>query len=156
TVRFNDAENEERAAAALRAHPRLTLLCRDERSAATARALAPTATVETCPDSAFALGRRPGRRPPGDEPLWLTRTDAERRGPRLVPPSGEGRVVDWMAGEEGDLDARAGERLLREVVRQAGQRATRRRVAAPAARPVVRALHTGLARRRVQLGLDLV
>jgi exopolysaccharide biosynthesis protein PssK len=156
TVRFNRGENEARAAAALRAHPRLTLLCRDERSAAAARSLAPAATVEACPDAAFALGRRPGRRPPAGEPLWLTRTDAERRGARLVPPGGEGRVIDWMAGEEGDLDARAGERLLRGVARQGGQRATRRRVAAAAARPLVRALHTGLARRRVQLGLDLV
>ena len=156
TLRFNRPENEARAAQALAAHPRLTLLCRDDRSAATARSLAPAATVERCPDAAFALGRRPGRRPPAGAPLWLTRTDAERRGTRLVPPGGEGRVIDWMTGEEGDLGARAGERLLRGLTRHAGQRATRRPVVAGAARPLVRALHTGLARRRVQLGLDLV
>jgi exopolysaccharide biosynthesis protein PssK len=156
TLRFNREENRARAAAAMAAHPRLTLLCRDGRSAATARALAPAATVELCPDAAFALGRRAGGQAPAGDALWLTRTDAERRGPRLLPPTGRGRVIDWMAGETGDLDARTGERLLRGVVRHGGQRATRRPRVAVAARRAVRALHSGLARRRVQLGLDLV
>ena len=155
TLRFNREENRARAAAALGAHPRLTILCRDARSAATARTVAPGATVELCPDAAFALGRRAGRRPPEGEPLWLTRTDAERRGARLMPPAG-GRVIDWMEGEDGDLGAGPGERLFRALARNGGQRATRRPHVARAARPFVRSLHTRLARRRVQLGLDLV
>jgi pyruvyl transferase EpsO len=138
------------------AHPRLTVLVRDERSAATLQSMAPSAGVELCPDAAFALGRRPASRPDGGEPLWLTRTDAERRGPRLVPPDGAGRVIDWMEGDAGDLGARRTERTLREIARQGGQRATRRPLLAGPTRPLVRALHTGLARRRVRLGLELV
>jgi pyruvyl transferase EpsO len=157
TVQFNRDESAARAAAAMAAHPRLTVLCRDACSAATVRSMAPAATVELCPDAAFALGRRAvRRRPAAAEPLWLTRTDAERRGPRLLPPGGRGRVIDWMEGEDGDLGARAPERLLRAAARHAGQRATRRPWLAGAAAPVVRALHTDLARRRVRLGLDLV
>jgi len=155
TLRFNREANRARAAAALAAHPRLTVLCRDARSAATARSLAPAATVDLCPDAAFALGRRAGHQAPEGEPLWLTRTDAERRGPRLMPPAG-GRVIDWMEGENGDLGAGPGERLLRALACSGGQRATRRPRVARAARPFIGALHTRLARRRVQLGLDLV
>ena len=155
TLRFNREENRVRAAAALAAHPRLTILCRDARSAATARSLAPGATVDLCPDAAVALGRRAGRRAPRGEALWLTRTDAERRGPRLMPPAG-GRVIDWMEGEEGDLGAGPGERLLRSLACNGGQRATRRPHVARPARPFVRSLHTRLAERRVQMGLDLV
>src|SRR4029077_1635700 len=66
------------------------------------------------------------------------------------------RVIDWMEGEAGDLGAGPGERLLRALACHAGQRATRRPLAARAAAPLVRSLHTRLARRRVQLGLDLV
>ena len=80
---------------------------------------------------------------------------AERRGARLMPPAG-GRVIDWMEGEDGDLGAGPGERLFRALARNGGQRATRRPHVARAARPFVRSLHTRLARRRVQLGLDLV
>jgi pyruvyl transferase EpsO len=65
-------------------------------------------------------------------------------------------VIDWMEGEHGDLGAGPGERLLRALAGSGGQRATRRTRAARAARPFIGALHTRLARRRVQLGLDLV
>jgi pyruvyl transferase EpsO len=105
TLRFNREENRARAAAALAAHPRLTILCRDAR--------------------------------------------------RLMPPAG-GRVIDWMEGDDSDLGAGPAERLLRALACNGGQRATRRPHVARAAGSFVRSLHTRLARRRVQLGIDLV
>ena len=105
TLRFNREENRAHAAAALAAHPRLTILCRDAR--------------------------------------------------RLMPPAG-GRVIDWMEGDDSDLGAGPPERLLRALACNGGQRATRRPHVARAAGSFVRSLHTRLARRRVQLGIDLV
>jgi pyruvyl transferase EpsO len=155
TVHFSRPESRARATAALGAHPRLTILCRDERSVTTAGDLAPQAIVEACPDAAFALGRQAAAPPVTCEPLWLARTDRERRGPRLAPPAG-GRVTDWMEGEPGDLGADRAERALRELSRRACQRATRRPRVATAAQPLVHALHERLARHRVRLGLDLL
>jgi exopolysaccharide biosynthesis predicted pyruvyltransferase EpsI len=143
SLQFGDAVARTQAAAALGVHPRLTILCRDAPSAETAHFLAPRARIELCPDAAFAL--RPARRrftPPGP-PLWLARTDRERRSSRLAPPSGHGRVVDWP--EPG-----AAERQLRALSAHAGQRATKRAWLAPAAVPALAALHRGLATERVR------
>jgi pyruvyl transferase EpsO len=149
SAQFGDDVARARAAAALGDHPRLTLLCRDLPSCETARALAPRATVELCPDAAFAL--RPVQRrgtPPG-LPLWLARTDRERRAARLAPPSGYGVVTDWG---EADLS----EDALRALSRDAGQRATKRSWLAPAAVPALAALHRGLTTRRVREALALL
>jgi pyruvyl transferase EpsO len=149
SLQFGDDAARARATAALGDHPRLTVLCRDVPSCETARALAPRATVELCPDAAFAL--RPAQRrgtPPGP-PLWLSRTDRERRAPRLAPPSGHGLVTDWG---EADLS----EDALRALSRNGGQRATKRSWLAPAAVPAIAALHRGLTTRRVSEAFALL
>ncbi len=143
SLQFGDDAARRRAAAALASHPRLTVLCRDRPSAETARALAPRATVELCPDAAFALRPALRRATPPGPPLWLARTDRERRSPRLAPPSGHGRVVDWP-------DPGAAERRLRALSAHAGQRATKRAWLAPAAVSALAALHRGLATERVR------
>jgi exopolysaccharide biosynthesis predicted pyruvyltransferase EpsI len=147
SVQFNDGAARERAAAALRGHPNLTVLCRDEPSVETVRALAPQATVELCPDAAFAL--RPAPRPAADgAPLWLARTDRERRGARLTAPDGS-RVLDWTGPDRVEA-------ALRALSRHVGQRATKRARLAPAATPALVALHRFLAARRVQAAFDLL
>jgi exopolysaccharide biosynthesis predicted pyruvyltransferase EpsI len=149
SLQFGDAAARQRAAAALADHPRLTVLCRDEPSANTARTLAPRATVELCPDAAFALRPRQRRVTPPGPPLWLARTDRERRAPRLAPPNGRGRVVDWP-------DPGAAERRLRALSAHAGQRATKRAWLAPATVPALAALHRGLATQRVHEAMALL
>jgi exopolysaccharide biosynthesis predicted pyruvyltransferase EpsI len=150
SVEFNDGAARDRAAAALGGHPRLTVLCRDEPSAECVRALAPHGTVQLCPDAAFALRPRPRRPPAGDAPLWLTRTDRERRSVRLAPPTGSrGSVVDWPAPDRSEA-------ALRALSRRVGQRATKRAPLAPAATPALVALHRSLAARRVRAAFDLL
>ena len=149
SLQFGDAVARAQAAAALGGHRRLTILCRDVPSAETAHFLAPRARVELCPDAAFAL--RPARRRftrPG-APLWLARTDRERRSPRLAPPDGAGRVVDWP-------DPGPTERALRALSAHAGQRATKRAWLAPVAFPALAALHRGLATQRVREAMALL
>jgi pyruvyl transferase EpsO len=149
SVQFGAEAARERAAAALAAHPRLTVLARDHPSVDAVRALAPDATVELCPDAALAL-RPPVRRERSDAPpLWLARTDRERRAARLEPPDGDATVVDWPP-------ASPAESALRELSRVAGQRATKRWWLAGAATPAVAALHRGLTTRRVRAALELL
>jgi pyruvyl transferase EpsO len=170
TVQFNDGAARERAAAALSGHPRLTVLCRDAPSAECVRALAPQATVQLCPDAAFALRPGPRRPPASGAPLWLTRTDRERRSVRLAPQSG-GRTADASGPERGPLGPRATpsdgrvldwpapdrvEAALRGLSRHVGQRATKRVPLAPAATPALVALHRFLAARRVRAAFDLL
>jgi exopolysaccharide biosynthesis protein PssK len=148
SVQFGDEAARERAAAALSGHPRLTVLCRDEPSVETVRALAPQATVALCPDAAFALQPPPCRPPAHGAPLWLTRTDRERRSARLAPPDG-GRLLDWPAPDRFEA-------ALRALSRHVGQRATKRARLAPAATPALVALHRFLAARRVRAAFDLL
>jgi pyruvyl transferase EpsO len=149
TLQFGDPAARQRAAGALAGHPRLTLLCRDLTSCETARALAPHAAVELCPDAAFALRPAPRRGTPFGAPLWLARSDRERRAPRLAPPSGHGRVVDWPPPG-------LGEGALRALSASIGQRATKRVGLAGAAVPGLAALHRGLATARVRAALALL
>lgn len=156
SINFSHAENLDRARSVFASHSDLVLLCRDEGSLELARRKFPTAISELSPDGAFALGPLP-RRPPTMPVLWLSRTDRERRGDRLVPGGGSQHVVsDWLAegaGDDGWSPVYGG---LRWFSRQVGARVTRRRrVPRPAVAAAGR-LHARLAALRVRHGLGLL
>jgi exopolysaccharide biosynthesis protein PssK len=156
SINFSRPENLDRARSVFASHPDLVLLCRDEGSLELARREFPSAVSELAPDGAFALGPLP-RRPPTMPVLWLSRTDRERRGDRLVPGGGSQHVVsDWLAESAGDDGWSPVYGGLRWVSRQVGARATRRRRVPRAALAAAGRLHSGLAGMRVRHGLGLL
>lgn len=103
SVHFNAAESLEDARTVFDAHPDLTLLCRDPRSAQVAEREFANARIRLCPDAAFGLSQLDGRRGDGAGVLWLTRTDEERRGGRLCADRPGHRTADWLSEHRGSL-----------------------------------------------------
>lgn len=95
SVHYDVPERADEMAAAIRDHGRFTLLVRDAKSLAFARARFDCA-VELCPDAALMLGRLPRPAPAAAPVFALLRTDHERaNGADTEPPAG---VIadDWL------------------------------------------------------------
>jgi len=153
TIHFGDPSRVERTKRAFGGHPRFTLMVRDARSEAFARAQFDCPVV-ACPDSAFALGSLARPHGPRVPLLWLGRTDHEAAAQAGAPPDADGAVerADWIDRREAGA--------LTALARSGGYLAARLagRLSAPPA-----ALHaalwrdwTWLARRRVDAGCDLL
>lgn len=126
TMRFDDPSALDRAQRVFDAHDGLTLLFRDARSIALAEA-AFAAPVALCPDLALALGPLDRPADPVVPRLWLSRTDAERAGQRLVPPgaaAAEDVLVDWL--DDAAVPMRPRARALRRGAARAGRAVARR------------------------------
>lgn len=101
SIHFESEANLARAAAAINAHPDFTLLVRDEKSLAIAKA-AFTCPVLLAPDMAFMIGAFEPPKPPTCKVLCLLRQDKESNLKvgdsldRLPRPS---VVVDWPTEE---------------------------------------------------------
>lgn len=95
TIYFRQQASLDRARETFDAHPRLTLLCRDQPSLDFARKHF-AATSLLCPDMAFYLRQALRPRQPQCDVLWLARTDEESRGAAMppIPPGVE--VCDWL------------------------------------------------------------
>lgn len=115
SIHFADRQNLDRARRVFAAHPRFTLLLRDRRSLAIARAEF-VAEAALCPDMAFGLGALPRLGQPVHDVVSLVRRghDKEAAGPRAGLHAAEGLVVDW--GEDDDSTARWRGRI-RKVLR---------------------------------------
>jgi exopolysaccharide biosynthesis predicted pyruvyltransferase EpsI len=99
TFEFNEPLALARTAALLNAHENVTLLWRDTISLERAQHHF-ASDNRLCPDCAFGLPPI-GRPVPTVDQVWLTRTDSERRQPRLLPPPDVDAVVaDWLFLEE--------------------------------------------------------
>jgi exopolysaccharide biosynthesis predicted pyruvyltransferase EpsI len=124
TLRFDDPAALERARRRFDAHERLTLLFRDERSLALAQEAFAVPTA-LCVDLALGLGALERPTPPSCARLWLSRTDAERSTPRLVPPgTGDDVLVDWL--DDTAVPMRPRVRSLRRAAARAGRAIARR------------------------------
>jgi exopolysaccharide biosynthesis predicted pyruvyltransferase EpsI len=93
SIHFNDPANLERMRRVVADHGALTIIVRDERSEAIARAKF-DAHIERCPDLAFAIGPLARPRPARVPVVRLARIDKEAAGgdEQLVAPS-----FDWLA-----------------------------------------------------------
>jgi len=144
TMCFRSEETLERARRVLDAHPRLTLLLRDERSLAAARDTFASPS-RLCPDAAFLLEPAHLAPPPEAGMLWLLRLDHESNLDEETRTMAES--VNWLAERRGRLHSLA--RRLDAVA--LGDGATARMAGAAAAH-----VHLRLARRRLRRGYGLV
>lgn len=94
SVHFRDETQLDRAASVFNAHPRLTLLVRDQESADRLRGRF-EAPVHLCPDPALFLDLRERRAAPVQDVLLLARTDHESAG-QLRQALGALEPVDWL------------------------------------------------------------
>lgn len=155
SLHFNHATNLERARTVFDGHPDLTLLCRDPHSLELAGREF-SASSRLCPDAAFGLGPLGGRRRCGEGVLWLSRIDAERRGPRLMPPSGGHRTADWFSCARGDPDWTRSYRYERELLRRLGTATRERPALAWPAAPALGLLQRRMAGQRLSVGIRLL
>lgn len=97
TIHFRERETLEAARRILDAHPRLTLVVRDQKSLEFARTQF-QATSVLCPDMAFSLGPLQRPLPSRADLLWLRRIDEEsaRQQAGSAPPAAI--VCDWLDG----------------------------------------------------------
>jgi pyruvyl transferase EpsO len=152
SIAFRDPDAERRAESALARHERVTLLCRDEASAAYAAERYARAAVELCPDGAFGLS--PRRRPrPRHEVTMLLRSDAE--GLERVPRLPGAWTLDWASdwGQPGYNPLWERGRRLSQSLGAAtgdGRGVDRLRHAA------IRALFAAMVRWRVRFGYEVV
>jgi pyruvyl transferase EpsO len=104
SVLFRDPARQAESARLLRAHPRLKVLARDQRSLQVARDQMGL-DAELCPDAAVALAGLPAVRPARDC-VWISRTDQEAPGGKAqVDEHGNAVVrVDWIAEEWTNLN----------------------------------------------------
>jgi exopolysaccharide biosynthesis predicted pyruvyltransferase EpsI len=94
SIHFNDPANLERMRRLVAAHGALTLIVRDERSEAIARANF-EARIERCPDLAFAIG--PLDRPHAARVPTLRLARIDREAAEDVAHDGAIRTFDWLA-----------------------------------------------------------
>lgn len=104
SIHFQDAAALARTREVVKAHPRLTLLVRDEASLDLARAEFPVPS-SLCPDLALALG--PLRRPsaPTRSIVWLSRNDKEARDEGSLAGFPGLERVDWVTDDAHPLIA---------------------------------------------------
>ena len=131
SIHYDAPERADEMAAAIRDHGRFTLLVRDAKSLAFARARFDCA-VELCPDAALMLGRLPRPARPVAPVFALLRTDHERaNGADAEPPAG---VIadDWLEEDARERSQiRISLKLRRLLVRDPqAQRLLRQRVLA--------------------------
>ena len=99
TVMFRDQAERAESQAVINAHPRLTVMVRDQVSFETSVRAYPNATVALVPDLAFMLPPQRRRRAAVRPVCWLSRVDVEATGAK--PPPGV-LAFDWAhlsAGE---------------------------------------------------------
>lgn len=85
TVTFRDDDDQRESVSVLDAHPRLTLLARDDASVALARRTYGRTEIALVPDVAFMLPAQQRRRAASASACWLARIDIEASG-ASVPP----------------------------------------------------------------------
>lgn len=156
SMHFNRVASLERARTVFNGHSNLTLLCRDPHSLELAKREF-SAPTRLCPDAALGLGPLGGgRRGRGEGVLWLSRTDAERRGPRLVPSSRGHRMADWFTYEP---DASGWERIYRyelALLRRLGTATRGRATLARPTAPALALLQHRMAGQRLAVGIRLL
>jgi exopolysaccharide biosynthesis predicted pyruvyltransferase EpsI len=155
TLDFTDPRPRDRTAAIVAGHDDVHLLWRDgesleraERTFAAQNALAP--------DCAFALEELPAASRPASAPqVWLSRSDDERSGERLLPPPGEPALVtDWLL--EPEAFQRSGRGRMRAHAVRAARAASRNALTGGRlSRQSVR-VRTEISRRRLEAGVALL
>ncbi|MSO41307.1 MAG: hypothetical protein EXQ70_05330 [Solirubrobacterales bacterium] len=142
SVHFDDPAAATRAAEALRAHPRLTVMARDADSAERARRLGLDPVM--APDMAFALDAIPRRTASGAGVVLLIRSDRESALTEAPDPSLE--IVDW-AGPEA---------LPRRAAAQGAHAVSRRLPGSGRARAVALRRYVVHSRRRMGAGAAML
>ena len=107
TIHFEDPANLARSREALRGHPQLIVLVRDQRSLRVAEDQLNLA-ARLCPDMAFAIGPHNRSAEPRIPILWLARTDHETTSGRPPLSEADVEVVDWIGAA-----SRSNRRVLR-------------------------------------------
>jgi exopolysaccharide biosynthesis predicted pyruvyltransferase EpsI len=148
SIWFREEANRERARAVFDAHPRLTLLVREERSLEFARAHFRTQSL-LCPDPSLALGALSRRQAPGQDVLWLLRSDVESRsqGAARIGPE----AVDWRADRPSWRS-----RVNRILSRQRSSHPSANRWTWPVVAPLHGRVWDGLAEERLRRGCALL
>jgi exopolysaccharide biosynthesis predicted pyruvyltransferase EpsI len=137
------------------AHPRYSLLVRDQRSFDLAVEMG--CSAELCPDLAFCLtDKDPALRPSGRGDgaagvLWLMRSDQESSG---VTPPALARTIDWAQAKPDALDRLA--TRLRDYLARAANSGQAPSHVSRAARRALSALYPVLAQRRFRRGCGLL
>ena len=155
---FSDPRAGERAAAIIAAHANLHLLWRDEVSLGMAQEMFDSAGVEheLAPDCAFGLDHVPSPSPKDQAPqVWLTRTDNERSGERLLPPGSEPAVLtDWIESPSNFRRSPRG-RLRRTATRGVGIGSRTPAIAGRLGREMTR-VRVEISWERVRAGVELL
>lgn len=145
TIHFESSNARHAASVRLRAHPRVTVLARDEDSLEAARSFG--AAARLCPDMAFCLGEMAWRAPARGDALWMHRADKESAS-HVEPEPPEGvRMIDWL--DDWQTPTLALYMLLaRQLRHRPGLRAW--------LQPLLSSTYTPVARQRVQRGVRIL